>query len=74
MKKLSESTNLVLGGGRGDIGDGDLEVAVVVGRASLGSRGVRLDLVGDTLGESDNSGREGEGGGNSVAHIGGGLR
>lgn len=60
--------------GGGHVGDLDLELAIVVGRAAGGSRGVGLDLLGDTLGDgrSDSDGREGNGGG-SVAHVDGWL-
>lgn len=71
-------TNLVQGapgGGLSDVDDLDLEVAVVVGRAARGSRGVGLDLLSDTLSDwsGDNSGREGEGGSDGVTHIDGWL-
>lgn len=63
--------NGALGAGAGDVGDLDLELAVVAGRTALGSRVVRLDLVSDALGKSGNGGREGDGGGDGVTHIGG---
>jgi hypothetical protein len=57
-----------------NVNDLDLEVAAVARRAAGGSRGVRLDVVGDTLsnGRGNDSGREGDSGGDGVAHIGGG--
>lgn len=71
---VSGSTNLVqgaLGGGLSDVDDLDLEVAVVARGAARGGRSVRLDLLGDTLsdGSGDDSGREGEGGSDGVAHV-----
>jgi hypothetical protein len=69
----SDRSYLVDGAGRvrgGHVGNLDLEVAIVVGRAAIRSRGVRLDLLSDALGDgrSDSDGREGNGGG-SVAHV-----
>lgn len=56
--------------GGGDVGDLDLELAIVAGRATRGGRGVGLDVLSDALGDgrSDSSGRKGDGGG-SVAHV-----
>jgi len=58
------------GVGGGDVGDLDLELAVVAGRAAIGGGRFGLDVLSDALGDgrSDSDGREGNGGG-SVAHI-----
>jgi hypothetical protein len=76
-RAISGETNLgerALSRGGRDVGDLDLELAVVVGRASSGSRGVGLDLLSDTLGDGrgDNGGREDSGGSDGVTHVGGG--
>jgi hypothetical protein len=57
-----------------NVDDLDLEIAAVIRGAARGSRGVGLDVAGDTLsdGRGNDSGREGDGGGDGVAHIGGG--
>lgn len=70
-------TNLAegaLGGGLSDVDDLDLEVAVVARSAARGSRGIGLDVLGDTLGDGrgNDSGREGDGGSDGVTHIDGG--
>jgi len=56
--------------GGGHVGDLDLELAIVAGRAAFGGRGVRLDLLSHTLGDGrgDSDSREGNGGG-SVTHF-----
>jgi hypothetical protein len=60
-----------LGCGHGDIDDLDLEVAVVARGAARGSRGAGLDVVGHTLGDGrgNDSGREGDRGGDGVTHV-----
>lgn len=73
----SRCTNLVeraLGVSGRNVGDLDLEVAVVARRAARGCRFIGLDLLSDALSDrrGNDSGREDNGGSDSVAHIGGG--
>lgn len=74
MIKRTNLGKITLGSGCSDVGDLDLELATVVGRAARGSRAVGLDLLSDTLsdGRGDDGGREGNGGSDGVTHTGGG--